>query len=90
MQDSSIEGGHRAVGGDEALAERREEELAHRARGGGETHRPGAPVGAHEAREAAMTIVNEPPATPRPTSTPPVSVRTPGEVLWAMSATPAA
>ena len=40
--------------------------------------------------KAAMTIVNEPPATPRPTSTPPVSVRTPGEVLCAMSATPPA
>jgi hypothetical protein len=43
--------GHRAVGGDEALPERREEELAHRARGGGQAHRPGAPIGAHEARE---------------------------------------
>ena len=39
---------------------------------------------------AAMTMVNEPPARPSPTSTPPVSVICNGVDATAMSATPTA
>jgi len=52
---------------------------------------------AHERRssatsraKAAMTIVNEPPARPRPTRTPPVSASAGPLVLAAMSAVPSA
>ena len=47
-------------------------------------------AGSTSRAKAAMTIVNDPPATPRPTSTPPVSASVVGEVLTAISATPIA
>ena len=43
--------GDGAVGADERLAERREQELPERARGGREAHRPRAPLGRHEPGE---------------------------------------
>ena len=84
------QGGLPAVVDEERLPERREDELAE------EPAAVARPIAAElfssgtRRPSAAMTIVNEPPDNPIPTSTPAVRLKARGVGLTAMSATPRA
>ena len=79
--DEQQQRGDRAVGADEGLAERGEDELAERARRGREAHRQDRRAGGTSRANAASTIVNEAPERPKPSSTPPVRLSAAALVL---------